>query len=294
MRKNYFFTILFSLALNSMLFSQLEIQNGSFEDPDDEVKYSADGSGGGGPTKMDDNLTGWWADANATDCGRESVKVEGEIPDGRYVGFAYNNDGGSIWNKAGTVETGMRGLSLSFYVQESWPQDVTGMTIATMFATYEGDDPTGFELVDSLTQEWDKTEADENGYVLYEFETELPETTEGKNLLIGFDIVTEGTDGTWVNFDNFELEVSSVASNVESTSMAVTRVYPNPANGYITVETKNNGPVPYQLIDITGKVSLSGLINDKERIDVGSLGKGIYFLNIQHKIGTEIIKTVIK
>lgn len=294
MKKNLFLTILFSLLLNGILYSQIEFQNGSFEDPDNDIKYSADGSGGGSPTKMDNNLTGWWADAFATDCGRESPRTEGTIPDGKYVGFAYNNDGGSVWNLAGTVEPGKRDLTLTCYVQESWPQGLSGlMSIIIKFATYEGSDPSEFELVDSLSLDWDNTDADENGFVLYEFLEILPSTTEGKNLLIGFDIATVGTDGTWVNFDNFELSVYSV-TGVQNISLKNTKVYPSPAKDYITIDTKTDELSDYCLMNIAGKKMLTGSVNCNDRIDVSSLNNGVYFLNIHNSLGSEVIKTMIK
>lgn len=294
MKKNLLLTGVFSLILNGVMYSQIEFQNGSFEDPDDEVKYTANGSGGGNPTKMDDLLTGWWAEATATDCGRESVKTEGTVPDGRYVGFAFNNDSATIWNLAGTVAPGMRDLHLTFYVQESWPQNIVDMSVIIKFATYEGSDPAEFVLVDSLSQLWDKTNADENGFVFYEFSEVLPSITEGKNLLIGFDIATIDGTPTWVNFDNFVLD-ASIVIGVQNTSPANnTRVYPNPASEFINIGTKVNEVSAYRLTDISGKEILTGYVNKNGRIDVSSLQKGIYLLNIYNSLGSEVIKTVIK
>jgi hypothetical protein len=294
MKKNLLLTSVFSLLLNGVLFSQIVFQNGSFEMPDDSIKYTANGLGGGNPTKMDDNLIGWWADTSATDCGRESVKAEGTVPDGRYVGFAFNNDSASIWNLAGKVEPGMRDLYLTFYVQESWPQNLTDMTIVIKFATYEGTDTTGYVVVDSLGQLWDKTTADVNGFVFYEFSEVLPATTEGKNLLISFDIARIDPANTWVNFDNFELGVSLVVG-IQNTSVANnTKVYPNPASDFINIGTKVNEVSTYRLIDVSGKEMLTGFVNNNGRIDVSSLQKGIYLLYMHNSLGTEVIKTVIK
>lgn len=294
MKKNLLLTIVFSLLLNGVLYSQIELQNGSFEEPADGVKYTGDGSGGGGPSKMDDNLTGWWADAFATDCGRESPRTEGQIPDGTYVGFAFNNDEGSIWNLAGTVEEGLRDLYLTCYVQESWPQNIEGMSVVIKFATYDGDDPNEFAVIDILQEDWDKSDADENGFVFYEFFEILPTSTVGQNLLIGFDIETESAENTWVNFDLFELEVNTVTGVANTVMSNHSKIYPNPARDLIKIETNVEELSEYRLVNISGKEMISGTVNNNESLNVSSLDKGIYFLNIQNSLGVEVIKTVIK
>ena len=136
MKKNALLTVLFSAMLNSILLSQLAIKNGSFEDPADDIKFRADGEAG--TTVFNGNVPGWWADPNATDCGRQNSAKPAY--DSSYTGYGYNNDDGSIWALAGTVEDQMRVLNLSFYAWESFPSGQTGVRIAALFAVYEGTD----------------------------------------------------------------------------------------------------------------------------------------------------------
>jgi hypothetical protein len=290
MKKNLLLTCVLSLLLSGGLYSQVAIQNGDFELPANSTKYKADGTGA---SKFNGNVPGWWASPGATDCGRE----------GSHVGYAHNQDSygtankdsGSVWSLAGTVETDNRNLDLTFSAQESWPQDITG-DILIILATYTGTDTIGFTVVDTLSQAWDKTTADGNGFVEYTFSYTLPVDAEGKNLLIGFDITNAyAATETWVNFDNFVLAVSPVIAGIKNGSQANnTSVYPNPTSDYITIETKVNESSKYSLVHSTGKEMLTGYVNNNERIDVSSLDGGIYFLNIHNSLGSEVIKTVIK
>jgi hypothetical protein len=290
MKKNLLLTCVLSLLLSGVSFSQLAIQNGDFALPADGAKYKADGSG---TPRFNNNVPGWWASPGAGDCGRE----------GSYVGYAHNrdsynavthpSDSGSIWAVAGTVQPGLRSLSLTFTGSESWPQGtaLASADILIMFATYTGTDTVGFTIVsDTLRQPWDASNPD------YTFTYDLPASTEGKNLLIGFDVANPAAE-TWLNFDNFVLTASATTppTGIKNGSQANnTSLYPNPTSDYITIETKVNESSKYSLIHSTGKEMLTGYVNNNERIDISSLDRGIYFLNIQNSLGSEVIKTVIK
>ncbi|NLL28158.1 MAG: T9SS type A sorting domain-containing protein [Bacteroidales bacterium] len=67
----------------------------------------------------------------------------------------------------------------------------------------------------------------------------------------------------------------SVSNNIISD----VNIYPNPASDFILVSSNNTDVESYEIVDVTGKVVLSnGLINSK--INVSSLDKGLYFINI--------------
>ncbi len=60
-------------------------------------------------------------------------------------------------------------------------------------------------------------------------------------------------------------------------------IHPNPAKEYIQVEaTKDHSEaIPYQIMDITGKMVQTGTLSTSQQIDIHSLDAGIYFLNLQ-------------
>lgn len=291
MKKNVLLTLLFSLLLNGVLFSQLEIQNQSFEDPSDDLKFRADGEAG--TMVFNGNVPGWWADTSATDCGRQDSGKPAY--DGNYVGFAYNNDGGSIWAVAGTVQEQMRELYLTFYAWESFPSDQTGVSIAAKFAVYEGSDTIGFSMLETLTQPFDPALTDENGWQMFTFMYTLPQSTEGKNLLIGFDLVTESVDDSWFSFDYFTLIVSP-ATGIEQSSLGKENltVFPNPASDFLTVKIENNLLNRYALYNVAGQEVLSGIVNLNNLIDVRSLNRGIYFLKVENSLETKVVKIIIE
>ncbi|WP_340112440.1 glycoside hydrolase family 2 TIM barrel-domain containing protein [Maribellus mangrovi] len=278
--------------LDSILPAKLEIQNGSFELPTDDVKFRADGVGGA--MVFNGNVPGWWADPGATDCGRQNTSKPAH--DGNYTAFAYNNDGGSIWAIAGTVPENMRDLVLSFYAWESFPQEQTGVDIVAKFAVYEGSDPENFTLLETLTIPFSSTSLDNNGWGNFIYSYTLPKSTVGKNLLIGFDIVTQSNADSWFSFDNFTLSVSPVTAVIDNAStLQVINVFPNPARDYLTILMDPNTFAKYTFYDVSGRPVLSGSIADRNHtINLNSLNKGIYFLKVENPLGTKVIKTIVK
>ncbi|MDP1727874.1 MAG: T9SS type A sorting domain-containing protein [Bacteroidota bacterium] len=71
-------------------------------------------------------------------------------------------------------------------------------------------------------------------------------------------------------------------------------LYPNPATDNITIESELQ-KYNYQVLDIAGKLLLSGTVNaNKLNLNISSLSKGIYFISIydgdQHAVHKKIIK----
>ena len=106
-----------------------------------------------------------------------------------------------------------------------------------------------------------------NYAIIYTYKGGCSDTTECKSITI-----TPNTSG---------VEGIEISSSIY--------VYPNPAQNYITIEglTTNTN---YQIIDISGKIILSGkILNDSKQLDVSTLINGIYFL----KVDTNTIRKVI-
>jgi hypothetical protein len=77
-----------------------------------------------------------------------------------------------------------------------------------------------------------------------------------------------------------------------NTSMSV-RVYPNPSNGDLTVETDNNSVKTIQVIDLTGRTVLSDNGTDvKVKFNLGNLANGIYYVKVTSEGKTEVLKVV--
>ncbi len=274
--------------LESLIPAEMGIQNGSFESPTDDIKFRADGEGGA--SIFNGSVPGWWADANATDCGRQNTAKPAY--DGTYTAYSFNNDGGSIWALAGLIENDRRDLSLSYYAWESWPKGQSGVSVVAKFAVYEGDDPATYTILETLTQEFNAASTDENGWGYFEFNTIIPKSEEGKKLLIGFDVVTEGNADTWFSFDHFNLQTSVVTSIEKNRSLKGVYVYPNPASDQITIETETLSALEYSLYDMAGKKILNGVYANSKSIDISFLRNGVYFLRIENKNGFKVVKVI--
>jgi hypothetical protein len=72
------------------------------------------------------------------------------------------------------------------------------------------------------------------------------------------------------------------------------KVYPIPANNYLTIEQSSNVNTQISLINILGEVVLNKQINYTENIDLSGLSKGIYFLSLENSNGKAIQKIIIK
>jgi hypothetical protein len=59
--------------------------------------------------------------------------------------------------------------------------------------------------------------------------------------------------------------------------------YPNPNDGIVTIEQfKLGNKLPYDIIDLTGRVLMSGILeNQKSTLDLNSLPTGLYLLRVQ-------------
>ena len=101
------------------------------------------------------------------------------------------------------------------------------------------------------------------------------------------------TDGgntiTWS--DCLDKDVMAVDEN----NATEIKVYPNPTNGILFVETVCTPSLPekteYFITNVTGQTLLSGQITDEtQQIDVTGLAEGMYFVRIQNNSKTIIKK----
>lgn len=94
-------------------------------------------------------------------------------------------------------------------------------------------------------------------------------------IVIRGDKDVENTDAYDYNLLITAADPASISNNVISDI----NIYPNPASDFVLVSSNNTDVESYEIVDITGKVVIpNGLINSK--INVSSLDKGLYFINI--------------
>jgi hypothetical protein len=75
-----------------------------------------------------------------------------------------------------------------------------------------------------------------------------------------------------------------IVTSINENSDNSFRIYPNPANTYVQVESKNLKGESIKVFDITGKIVKSTIINSYNEelvtIDISDLEKGVYFIKI--------------
>lgn len=72
------------------------------------------------------------------------------------------------------------------------------------------------------------------------------------------------------------------SGSVYSNSSKGFRLFPNPANNYLSIETEINEAIHYTISDAIGKVMSSGQISTNESINIEALNKGIYFFRTEN------------
>ena len=77
-------------------------------------------------------------------------------------------------------------------------------------------------------------------------------------------------------------------NGIEESDNQIFRVYPNPAKGFITIETEEENAV-YEIVNIMGQTVLSGSLNGAKQVNVSELSDGMYFI----KVGQEMVKFVV-
>jgi len=77
------------------------------------------------------------------------------------------------------------------------------------------------------------------------------------------------------------------------------KVYPNPANNTITIQSNTEGDHTYEFKKLLGKVIKVGKVNNNNSVvDITSLPKGVYLLSVKqlnaNKLSSEQIKVIVK
>lgn len=92
--------------------------------------------------------------------------------------------------------------------------------------------------------------------------------------------------------DNVALQTTATLSTKEFERLGV-RMYPNPANSYSYIKSETNLE-NIALYSVTGKLVMNKAVNSRDyQLDVSSLARGLYLLNIQNSKGTATTKLVV-
>ncbi|MDW8332456.1 MAG: choice-of-anchor D domain-containing protein [Cyclobacteriaceae bacterium] len=69
-------------------------------------------------------------------------------------------------------------------------------------------------------------------------------------------------------------------------------LYPNPSNGYITLENINQ-PITLYVLNALGETQAEFQIEDSQTLDLSNLSKGVYFLHLRNQDHGHIVKKVV-
>ena len=90
------------------------------------------------------------------------------------------------------------------------------------------------------------------------------------------------------------IEYDLISGTSEQDNNMTIEIYPNPASSYININTyDDDSEFNYQIIDISGKVMIKGIVRDEKMINFSGLKPGSYFISIydgKHQMVKKIIK----
>lgn len=104
-----------------------------------------------------------------------------------------------------------------------------------------------------------------------------------------------GVDNTY-EFETTDNIIEITEPKETSNKEIIVKLYPNPANEYIVIETKGFLENIYGISNTMGQIVLSGKINSEEfRIDVSEFNAGTYFISVDKENGkSETLKFIVE
>jgi hypothetical protein len=107
------------------------------------------------------------------------------------------------------------------------------------------------------------------------------------------DTYYSGADKAWIDDIFFPKNMQLVGIHNSKEMDDISKIYPNPANDLISIETKILGPYSIELNAVNGQLLFSTRIQEPiHQIDISSFQKGIYFITIKSEDYTRIEKIV--
>ena len=71
-------------------------------------------------------------------------------------------------------------------------------------------------------------------------------------------------------------------------------IYPNPADDYLTVETKGGGQFVAEIYDVKGTPVFGEESSSPARLNISHLSPGVYFLKLRYRDGSQSVAKFVK
>ena len=250
----------------------------------DVVMYDFGGDHGPGQADHDDGIVLRYPDI-AFNWINDQIPSHLKIQNG--TNWLYVVIGGSQRIVRFDISTGTLGGTPAFSQTETLAQygNMNGVTTEDVVTTGLFQ-PCGIDIIDNRMIVSDHLNGD---IIIYDITTmpavEVGRIQTGDSDVMGVVIGPEGfiwyVDGAANKV--VKVEPGSIISSIEETENLRFSVYPNPASQYINIKSNiASGNSSYQVIDLTGRVLLSGKLNNnlENMINVASLPVGTYALRI--------------
>jgi hypothetical protein len=89
-------------------------------------------------------------------------------------------------------------------------------------------------------------------------------------------------------------QISATTALAHPMSKNAIKVYPNPANSFITIKLSNFEVANFTLSNQLGQVVINDIVSEQKNIDVSDLPEGIYFVKLYNSKQVETTKVLIK
>lgn len=128
-------------------------------------------------------------------------------------------------------------------------------------------------------------------YRIYNEDTVLVKAVEGRgnsSILNSYSIIDENIESNKLYYYylkqidfNGRSEVFELKSVLSGNCLNSVIVYPNPTNGLINFKFSSiSSTVDYNLVDLTGKIVMQGMVDANMSIDISDLSKGVYIVEL--------------
>ena len=115
---------------------------------------------------------------------------------------------------------------------------------------------------------------------------------------LAFELISSDNGAYGMNTPAFfaldAIEYDLISGTSEQDNNMTIEIYPNPASSYININTYyDDSEFNYQIIDISGKVMIKGIVRNEKMINLGGLKPGSYFISIydgKHQMVKKVIK----
>ncbi len=116
---------------------------------------------------------------------------------------------------------------------------------------------------------------------------------ENTNFLIGevgeiYTVYITDQNGCLITVDGVE-----ILTSVSNPTLDALRLYPNPASNSIQFGSQSSVSITYSIIDVTGRLILSGESSSNQIIDINNLSEGLYICKINAEGGEKSFRLVV-